>query len=240
MKTQTPEIISRKDAKAQSLRLFFTGKPCKRGNVAPRKVGNSDCTCAECLDASKASKAKWAAKNCPPKGRFIHPTDESRRAAANESNKRWQRANRDKTRAAKRRWEEKNPDKHRAGASQRNKRWGDKNKELKAETGRRWRQDKPHAVRAHVLNRRAMRANATPPWFGELDELVMIEAAHLCELRERATGVKWHADHMLALQGRTVCGLHVAANMQVIPASMNTAKGNKLQLTEPGEWLLKL
>ncbi|MDT9046433.1 hypothetical protein RSW36_25115 [Escherichia coli] len=39
----TPEIISRAEAKARGLKRFFTGKPCKRGHVAERAVGNKDC-----------------------------------------------------------------------------------------------------------------------------------------------------------------------------------------------------
>jgi hypothetical protein len=38
--------ITRKEAKALGLTRYFTGKPCKRGHVCERYMGNS--TCAEC------------------------------------------------------------------------------------------------------------------------------------------------------------------------------------------------
>ena len=38
------EIISRQEAKALGLRRFFTGEPCIRGHIAPRRTINSACT----------------------------------------------------------------------------------------------------------------------------------------------------------------------------------------------------
>lgn len=42
---------------------------------------------------------------------------------------------------------------------------------------------------------------------------------------------------MVPLKCRTVCGLHVAANIQVIPKAANRAKANRLIYTEPLQWL---
>ena len=88
--------------------------------------------------------------------------------------------------------------------------------------------------------RRSRKICATPPWFGELDEFVWREAADLRLRRESATGVPWAADHMIPLSGRRARGLHVWNNCQVIPASLNLWKHNKLVLTSPGEWIARL
>jgi hypothetical protein len=46
------EIITRKDARAQGLRRYFTGKPCKRGHVSERNVRSL--TCMECDRVAQA------------------------------------------------------------------------------------------------------------------------------------------------------------------------------------------
>jgi hypothetical protein len=64
--------------------------------------------------------------------------------------------------------------------------------------------------------------------FTEFDRFVITEAEHLRKLRESATGYKWNVDHIVPLNSNTVCGLHNAFNIQVIPQKENLAKGNKL------------
>jgi hypothetical protein len=61
----------------------------------------------------------------------------------------------------------------------------------------------------------------------EFDEFVFEEAAALCALREKHTNIKWHVDHIVPLFHKDACGLHIAANLQVVPASWNFKKNNK-------------
>lgn len=81
--------------------------------------------------------------------------------------------------------------------------------------------------RATVARRRAAKLQATPNWLTPDDHWWFDEIYELVELREKATGIKWHADHIVPLQNKTVCGLHVPWNMRVIPAAENRSKGNR-------------
>ena len=80
---------------------------------------------------------------------------------------------------------------------------------------------------AQENKRRAGKLEATPPWLTE-DHLKSIysvyELAKECEV---LTGDKYHVDHIVPLQGKNVCGLHVPWNLQVLPADINIKKGNR-------------
>jgi hypothetical protein len=79
--------------------------------------------------------------------------------------------------------------------------------------------------------------NQRPAWFGELDRFVVSEIRQLQRTRELITGVKWHMDHMIPILGKGASGLHCAANLQLIPRTINKKKGNRLIYTKPFEWL---
>jgi hypothetical protein len=72
--------------------------------------------------------------------------------------------------------------------------------------------------------RRAIHRLATPPWVD------MAEIAAVYAERDRmtaATGIEHEVDHIVPLVNRHVCGLHVRANLRVIPRSENRRKSNK-------------
>lgn len=73
--------------------------------------------------------------------------------------------------------------------------------------------------------RRAAVTRATPGW-ADLERIAEIydQAAMLTA----KTGVEHHVDHYFPIQGRRVSGLHVQNNLQILTATENLRKGNKL------------
>ena len=88
----------------------------------------------------------------------------------------------------------------------------------------------PEKINAKENKRKAAKLQRIPCWLTE-DDFWMIEQAYeICALRTKITGIKWHVDHIIPLQGKLVSGLHMPYNLQVIPASVNTSKGNKFEV----------
>ena len=100
-------------------------------------------------------------------------------------------------------------------------------KEKSLQRANQWDKDNPHKKLARTRKRQAAKLNRTPKWLTADDFFMIEEAYHLAKLRTELTGISWHVDHILPLQGRKVSGLHVPANLQVIPAKINLHKSNK-------------
>lgn len=85
------KVISCKDAKAEGLSRYFTGKPCKRGHVAERytRTGN----CIQC-DNERCNNS--------------YHTSEAHREYVRDYGKRWAQANPEKVKAHMRQWDKRN------------------------------------------------------------------------------------------------------------------------------------
>jgi len=68
----------------------------------------------------------------------------------------------------------------------------------------------------------------TPKWLTEDDYWMIEQAYEIAALRTQLFDFSWHVDHVLPLRGKTVSGLHVPTNLQVIPWKENLRKGNRL------------
>jgi hypothetical protein len=92
-----------------------------------------------------------------------------------------------------------------------------------------WSRNNPEKEYARWLRRQVAKAQRAVEWHKELTDLVVEEGLDACKRLEKLTGVVWHLDHIVPLRGKTVSGLHVWNNFQLLPASVNIRKGNKWQ-----------
>lgn len=85
-------------------------------------------------------------------------------------------------------------------------------------------------VNSWTANRYAAKIKATPKLltqehFNQIEEYY-IEAARLSKLHN----IEYNVDHIIPLQNKFVCGLHVPWNLQVLLKSANCSKSNKFSL----------
>ena len=77
----------------------------------------------------------------------------------------------------------------------------------------------------HVRRRKNYIKIATPVWVNLSDVRAFYLEARKLTAR---TGTEYHVDHIVPLRNIKVCGLHVPWNLQVIPATVNMSKANRL------------
>ena len=86
-----------------------------------------------------------------------------------------------------------------------------------------WRKENPAVALAKTRKYQASKLQRTPQW-ADMSAITdfYVEAKRLEEL----TGIQFHVDHIVPLQGELVSGLHVPANLQLLPAHENLSKSN--------------
>lgn len=99
-----------------------------------------------------------------------------------------------------------------------------RNKEASIRTAKH-QKDKPWLWAANKAKRKAQKRLATPS-FADNEKIKLIYKQ--CLEITNSTGIPHHVDHIVPLISDEVCGLHVEWNLQILPASENAVKGNKL------------
>lgn len=142
---------------------------------------------------------------------------EEQKLSHKEQQGRYREKNRDKIRAAsklrvinkesKKRINERYKERH-----------GERLKQYHLEYGRKYNALYPERGRFTASKRRAAKLRATPSWA----DLGLIADAY-----QEATYHGLEVDHIVPLQSKLVCGLHVWDNLQLLTSTENVVKGNR-------------
>lgn len=98
---------------------------------------------------------------------------------------------------------------------------------LRAEKSK-WVKNNPDKNAASRAKGRAAKLKATPSWL-TTEHLKEIERFYrVAKILKQISKQEFHVDHIVPLQGENVCGLHVPWNLQILKATVNCGKRNKL------------
>jgi 5-methylcytosine-specific restriction endonuclease McrA len=79
----------------------------------------------------------------------------------------------------------------------------------------------------YLSKKRALKKKCIPPW----SDLIVIKGIYEeCRRVTKISGIEHHVDHIVPLQNRLVCGLHVPQNLRIITAEENHKKSNKFEI----------
>jgi hypothetical protein len=179
---------------------------------------------SNCRECANASVARWEAENKEKKKAqmaewYVNNSDHSK----NYSKEYYQKNKEVKLEKCKN-WHKNNPDK----VAVKHKKWASKNKEHLKNYNHSYAQENPEKITAKEAKRRAAKLQATPKWLTEEDFAKIREVYKEAKRLEKLDGIKRHVDHYYPLQGKTVCGLHIYENLQILTESENCSKNNKL------------
>lgn len=155
----------------------------------------------------------------------------------NETNRLWVKNNPEKKALSDKKYRENNVEKiklinkcyyskNAEALSKRSRDYYERNKSCIKLKMKKYQENNLGIFRAIKAKRRAAKMQRTPSWLSEFDldymKSIYIQAKEL----EKITGIKYHVDHIIPLQGKEVSGLHVPWNLQIITAEENTRKSN--------------
>lgn len=196
-----------------------TDKPRSEFSKAAKEKDGLQTQCKACKKIGCAASRAKKLEQYRQKARDDYAKDPAAKLAKNRA---WSAAN-------KERHAQLNKDNYARNREARlavNRAWREANPQRMRAAELAWKSQNPHRVTAYAAKRRAAALQRTPNWLTS-EEVTRIEALY-AEARRltAATGVPYEVDHIIPLQGKLVSGLHVFANLQVLPMAENRSKCN--------------
>lgn len=106
------------------------------------------------------------------------------------------------------------------------KKYAKENREKVLESSRAYQKANRHKYAAWASKRRMISRQAEPSWLSCDHKKQIGLIWGLSELKTFVSGHPYEVDHIVPLQSKEVCGLHVPWNLQVVPRSDNRRKRN--------------
>ena len=187
-----------------------------------KNKNRKDGLAAWCKVCSKASVADWYSRNKDKAQENIKKHYLNNKQAANDRSRAWKKANKELINARNKK--NYDPEKRREYFAAYRK----ANKDKRNAYNKEWLNERPGLVNAYAAKRRdaVRKATLSCSSLQDLEEIKGIYA--LAKKMTESTGQPHHVDHVIPLKGRSVCGLHVPWNLQVITATENLKKSNKV------------
>ena len=199
------------DAKANGLIRYFTGRPCHRGHVCARLV--SDRSCIECnrVKAQEHRDSMTTDQKYDHGLKYRHLQTkwlktEKGIASKKETVKKYYQNNKNKLIEYRKKYNSATNNFH----------------------SKEWKKMHPERLQALSAKRRSAKIRRMPNWLNAGHRLEIDSVYALCNAW-RSIGFDYHVDHIAPLQGKSVSGLHVPWNLQILPAKENISKGNRYE-----------
>lgn len=113
--------------------------------------------------------------------------------------------------------------------SKRNKEWRKNNPEIVRRMKQEYRKNNPEKMAVFSAEYRAKKKSAQPKWLSKEDKVKISEFYKTRNTLISETGIMHHVDHIIPLQHKSVCGLHVPWNLQILTEEANLSKSNKFK-----------
>lgn len=213
----------RKDGKNPYCKKCTRKKSAEYAEKNPDKVKAAGAAWFQANKERRQARAKkWFSENPGKAAEYCARWREKNPGKNNELSRKWYADNREKALASDRQSRQANLEKFLI----RERKSYAKRAARRKETSREWRARNKHRVALYAASRRSALAKRTPPWLTDAHFAEMLTFFRQSEALTKETGEPHHVDHIVPLRGKTVSGLNVPWNLQVLPALDNLRKSN--------------